>query len=492
MKTWTTAPAVQLEIDGVAISPAVAETFVAMAIRQVVLAPAHCELVFRDPSAELVQQLGTIPGRRVHAGIADAGTLFDGTIAAIELVHTAAQQRELRVRAYDALHQLRFHQPVRVVADTTFGELARRLAASCGLAIAIDDDGPAWERVMQWRETDFELLLTAAVRAGRWFGVRDGTLEVFPIAGLASTIELVMGDSLLEARFERATVERPTRYRTLGWDPATGRISDEAWGAGALEGADPADRTAANLTTADQPALQAPTAAARAEAAAAVFWGIAEGDTGLRPGIRVEIRGPAAPFSTTYALTEVVHTVDASRGYLTEMSSRLPPVRVRENGAAVAQARVVSVDDPERIGRVQASLPTFPSLETGWMRVVLPAAGPGKGFVALPDVGDDVLVLLPDGDPALAVVLGGVYGEHRPADTGVADGAVRRHTWRSSEGHTVQLDDALRRITVETATGSSLILGPTSASLIATTDLDIAAPGHKITITAAAVDFRKG
>ena len=41
------------------------------------------------------------------------------------------------------------------------------------------------------------------------------------------------------------------------------------------------------------------------------------------------------------------------------------------------------------------------------MGVVSAGAGSGKGFAILPDVGDQVLVLLIGGDPSQGVVLGG-------------------------------------------------------------------------------------
>ena len=55
---------------------------------------------------------------------------------------------------------------------------------------------------------------------------------------------------------------------------------------------------------------------------------------------------------------------------------------------------VTNVNDPEGLGRIRVKLPSYSDLESEWLEVVLPAAGADKGFIALPDVDDRVLVLL--------------------------------------------------------------------------------------------------
>ena len=44
------------------------------------------------------------------------------------------------------------------------------------------------------------------------------------------------------------------------------------------------------------------------------------------------------------------------------------------------------------------------------MHVLTPGAGKGKGLIALPDVGDRVLILCSHQDPGQGIVLGGLYG----------------------------------------------------------------------------------
>ena len=119
---------------------------------------------------------------------------------------------------------------------------------------------------------------------------------------------------------------------------------------------------------------------------------------------------------------------------------------------------------------------------------------------------DRVLVLLLNEDPDQAVVLGGLYGVNGPPDAGVEDGAVRRYTLTTPGAQRIRLDDQQQTIEIENSNGDFIRLAPgavrlgdNQGSLIeltpgrcrihATADLEIGAPGKKVTISAQAIDF---
>src|SRR5439155_400450 len=146
------------------------------------------------------------------------------------------------------------------------------------------------------------------------------------------------------------------------------------------------------------------------DASEIVLRGTAVGDPRLRPGVAVEIQNLASGLVGSYVLTEVRHTIDRERGFLSEISSAPPQPPARHAGATLTVGIVTSVDDPDRLGRVQVRLPTFGDVDCGWIGVVSVAAGRSKGIVALPDVDDHVLALLAPEDPGRAVVRGGLFG----------------------------------------------------------------------------------
>ncbi len=219
------------------------------------------------------------------------------------------------------------------------------------------------------------------------------------------------------------------------------------------------------------------------------FHGLAEGNSRLRPGARIKVAGVATPLAGTYVLTEVKHRIDEASGFLSELGTAPPQPRPRGRAAVTTPATVTRVDDPDGLGRVQVTLPTFGGVQTGWMPVLGLGAGKGKGLVVLPDVGDEVLLLLAHEDPDQGIVLGGLYGSGGPVDPGIVDAATRRFTLLSAAGHKVRLDDHDKSIRIQDATGSYLELTPKKVTLHAEVDLEISAPGRQVAIKAKAVDF---
>jgi phage baseplate assembly protein V len=253
------------------------------------------------------------------------------------------------------------------------------------------------------------------------------------------------------------------------------------------------ERTLANDAAQDESQAEA---LAQAEldsrtARAITLHGLAEGNPALRPGRCVTVSGLAGHLCGRYVLTCVTHTVDCDRGYLSEISTLPPPARRRTGTAVAAPGVVTAVNDPERLGRVQVRLPSYGDLETGWIGVVTVAAGPNKGFVALPDAGDQVLVMFPHEDPAQGVVLGGLYGAVGPPDAGVRDGSVRRYTLLAPGGQRFVLDDDAGSVRFENGTGSFVELSPEAVTLHAAANLVIEAPGNQVVIQGQNVDFRR-
>lgn len=505
MKAFAVLPGLAVTLGDAELSPSDADALTMVQVRQALQVPAQCELVFQDPADDLIARASDFAGKPLRLTV-DGGTLFQGDVTAVDVAYGADRERHLSVRGYDPLHRLRKHQPVRRFSEVTVKDLAEQLAGSSGLSVECPSGGgPAWPQIMQWNQSDLDLLAAIAARAGLYFAAADHTLHVFTLEGWGDPVPLALGDTLFEARFELNGEYAIDSVHALGWDPlsgkrfdaeqATARSGREVTGdvaAGAFGG--DGERTICDLAAPDSAQTEAAAQAVldRAAAARVDLEGVTQGDPALRPGARVEVAGVAAPFAGTYVLTDVTHSIDADHGYLTTISSLPPlPTPLPLGGAVVTPGIVTDVDDPEGLGRVQASLPLYPSITTNWMRVVMPAAGKDKGFVSLPDKDDEVLVIMPSGDPAMGVVLGGLYNV-APPDTGVADKKVRRYTWRTPGGQQIQLDDDKKSVVVTNEDGSALTLAPETVKLYSKTDLEIDASGRKITIRAASVDFQKG
>lgn len=505
MQAIRTLPEITVTADGAPLPPELALTLAEVRVQQGLSVPALCELTFADPPGLQPLSNTLAPGAALEVRVTghDAA-LFQGDVTAVEHVYQPTRGREVRVRAYDVLHRLRQRQRVRAHVEVTAQELAADLAADLGLAVEVAEPGPLWERLIQHRQSDLALLVDVAERCGLYLALRGATLHLLTLRGTGETLVLTLGESLLEARIEVNGDQSCRSVGVAGWDPLRaeahqGRAATARVGLAVTASAPPVRMGGSgerHLTDEAVPDDGHATALAQAEldrraAGEVTLWGVADGDTRLQPGARVEVAGVASTLAGRYVLTTVTHTIDARTGFISELSTVPPAPHARARGAITAPGVVTQIDDPEHLGRVQVALPSYGDVETGWMGVLSPGAGAAKGLVALPDVGDQVLVLFAHEDPARGVVVGGLYGVQGPPDGGIEDGAVRRYTLVTPGGQRIQLDDAACLIRLENSDGSFVELAPERVRIHAATDLEIEAPGRSLVIRAAQIDFER-
>ena len=158
----------------------------------------------------------------------------------------------------------------------------------------------------------------------------------------------------------------------------------------------------------------------------------------------------------------------------------------------VMQALVVDNVDPLGEGRVRLTYPWLnQSMETEWCRVCQLYAGNGYGTLLVPEIGDEVLVACMHGDLNEAVVLGGLYnGKDKPASKrekapGKDQKLIRtkgKHQLlfddtqnakkielKSSDGHSVLLDDQGRKLVIDTGAGQSITMEKTGGAITIST-----------------------
>jgi phage protein D/phage baseplate assembly protein gpV len=502
VKSVIALPQVLLEVDGSQLDEAAINELAAVRVRHRLAAPAQCELTFHGPVETDLPEAGN----ELRVAVAGHDTrLFEGQVTAVEHVFGPDRDYSLVVRAYDALHRLRKRQGARGLVQMTVDALATELAHAVGLSSQAAESGPVWQNVVQHNETDLELLVVLAARCGLYPVVRDGDLHLITLEGTGDSVELALGEELLEARVELNGERAARSVSAVGWDPLRAEThqaeaSSPRTGREIRAEVDPSDvggtgEVALFGEYASDEAHAAALAQAELDARAAgevTFWGVAEGDPRLRAGTPVELSGLRDELDGTYVVTDVTHRIDGIRGYLTELSSAPPDVRRRRTAAAAALGEVTSVDDPDGRGRVRVTFPAYGDVESDWLGVVVPGAGGDRGIVALPDVGDHVLVAFAHEDPATGVVVGGLYGTGGPPDPGVADAAVRRFSVRTSGGQWITLDDENKKLRLEDVTGSSVELSPDQVTVHAAVDLTIEAPGRAVLVRAKSVDFEQG
>jgi phage protein D/phage baseplate assembly protein gpV len=502
----TSLPAIDLAFDGMPLAEPDAMGLVGVRVQQRLSMPTLCELTFCEPKGPLGEGSLQAQGMSMRMSLKGFNVpLFQGQVTAIEFCYEPSHGRLIHLRAYDLLHQLRKRWSSRTHVHVTLAGLAQDIVASLGIEVRASEPGPVRQRLIQHRDSDLEFLTEVAERSGHYFTLRGETLHVLTLEGLEEEIPLSLGTSLLETQIEVNGDSATRLVSASGWDPwkvechrglatnarvgrsVAAEVAPGLWGG-------TGNRILSDEVVQSLPQLEG---LSQAEldyhvASEVVLRGVAEGDCSLRPGTRVQVEGVAPSLTGRYVLTSADHLIDGERGYITRISSAPPVPRKRSRGSVMALGLVTHVDDPEMLGRVKASLPTYGDAETDWIGVVAAGAGTGKGLVMLPDVGDQVLVLLIQGDPAQGIVLGGLYGGRKGPDWGVEKAAVRRYTFMTPGGQKLQLDDVKLAGRLEISSGSYIELGPDKVLLHARADLEIEAPGRSIIIRGKGIDFQEG
>jgi uncharacterized protein involved in type VI secretion and phage assembly len=192
----------------------------------------------------------------------------------------------------------------------------------------------------------------------------------------------------------------------------------------------------------------------------------------LQAGDTVQIDG-TLDAKGTYGLIKVIHRWQPS-GFLNSFictpwkdyrNPQQPPLRA---WYGVVPARVVEHNDPKKMGRIKVQFFWQNDGSTHWARTVSPHAGPDRGFMFMPEVGDEVAVVFEDGDPERPVVLGslwnGVHNAPRQEFFGsnIPANEIKRIVTKS--GNRVQFVDQQGKETIVVATPNSSSISLTEKS----------------------------
>ncbi len=496
-------PEIMIEREGIALSAQETIALGEVSVHQSLSQPVRCELIFRDPPGPLGIDSSLQPGTLIRVLVRSQRIpLFVGQVTAVEYRYQPSGGREFCVRAHDSLHRLSKNGTVRAHVQVSLSDLAQQLG---GFAVQSEVDTPVFRYVIQHRQSDLELLQEIALRSGLCFILREDTLHILSLAGIAGDVQsLTLGENLLEAEIGIDSDWATDQVAASGWDIAhidalTGTATSPRSGRRVNAGISPGDVGASGSFPlvdlfAEDAAQTEGLAQSELDDRASrevLFSGTAQGDTRLRPGALIDVDGVTRDLNGTYVLGTVNHIINQQVGYLTELNTWWHRPRPRPHGTIATPGVVTDIDDPEGLGRVRVSLPGFANVNTDWINVMSIGAGAGKGLMIQPDVNDGVLVLLAHEDPAQAVVIGGLYGSHGTLDSGIESGAVKRYTLLTPGGQRVKLDDVSNVIRLENHDGSFVELSDSKVTIHAACDLLIEAPGQAIEIKGKTVDFTR-
>ena len=167
----------------------------------------------------------------------------------------------------------------------------------------------------------------------------------------------------------------------------------------------------------------------------------------------------------TYGLVRVVHQW-TPQGYSNNFvctpwkNYRNPDPPEARTWSGIVSARVMAHNDPKKMGRIQVQFFWQEDGSTHWARTTSPHAGPDRGFMFMPEVGDEVAVAFEDGDPERPVILGSLWNgvQQAPREefwgSDIADNNIKRILTKS--GNRIQFIDSPGKESVVVATPNKL------------------------------------
>jgi uncharacterized protein involved in type VI secretion and phage assembly len=465
-------------------------------------------LSFLDPEHLVIEKAGVKIGAAVKISVqseASAGgePLLSGEVTALEAEFVGGRTHTV-VRGFDKANRLYRGRHTRAFKDVKYSDVVKEVAQAAGLQAGRVETPPGRPvpHLAQANTTDAAFLAMLAGEVGYVLLVEDGTVHFHPPAkaddapgaGDLSTgdpLQLIQGDNLLRFNATITSDSQVKDVKVRGWD-----IDKKE----AVVGSAPATTTSAKVgvpcsdlarafgdrtfTATDVPYGNTEQVDAAAKALAeqiagshAQLEGVARGNPRLRAGQAVSLGLVGAPFEGKYTLTVTRHVFDNGE-YLTHFastgrqerslqamtsggaaSSSVSPAFVTSPIPGVVSAIVTNVKDDAGIAQAKVKIPRLDDqFESGWMRVVQPGAGDGRGALVLPEVDDEVLVAFEHGDVRRGYVLGGIYnGVHKPSPPAAqgavaSDGRVDRRSFTSRKGHFLLFSDQDGEEYVELAT----------------------------------------
>ena len=123
------------------------------------------------------------------------------------------------------------------------------------------------------------------------------------------------------------------------------------------------------------------------------------------------------------------------------------------------RGKVSNVDDPLKIGRIKALVPSvLGEEESGWALPSLPFAGPTMGMYAIPPVDAGVWIEFEAGDPSLPVWTGCFWSSGQlPKDESGTEATPPLKIIQSEKGLLVALNDDSQTISISDANGKNLL-----------------------------------
>ena len=399
--------------------------------------------------------------------------IFVGVVTNVQLHREGSDFGCIIVSGYSATYRMETAHSCFSWNDTTIGDVVKKLCAEAKVQLELN---PAYKEnkdyICQYEESDFDFIRRLAHQYQEWMYF-DGTKLIFgKPRKLADPIILEYGTTLSSLDIGLQTLARSEQVFSYhsGADREMQRMTpDLAYGHDKLSG----DAFRASLGMFSKPARQHALPRISDESELINYMGRKQAaETAETHYITAESQVPTLRVGSVVSLyssflervgniskeslgnfiiIEITHEVSQGSYYKNRFKAipatikALPSPKVRMPLAETQMATVLSNADPQGKGRVRVRMNwQTDGMQTGWVRVMTPDGGSSsdvksnRGFVFIPEVGDQVLLGFRHGDPARPYVMGSLFNG-TTGRGGLEDNHKKSLITRS--GHTLSFND---------------------------------------------------
>ncbi|MBW4773046.1 type VI secretion system Vgr family protein [Prevotella histicola] len=414
--------------------------------------------------------------------------IFVGVVTNVQLHREGSDFGCIIVSGYSATYRMETAHSCFSWNDTTIGDVVKKLCEQAKVQLELN---PAFKEtkdfICQYEESDFDFIRRLAHQYQEWMYF-DGTKLIFgKPRKLADPIRLEYGTTLSSLDIGLQTLARSEQVFSYhsGADREMQRMTpDLAYGHDKLSG----DAFRASLGMFSKPARQHALPRISNETELINYMGRKQAaETAETHYITAESQVPTLRVGSVVSLyssflervgniskeslgnfiiIEITHEVSQGSYYKNRFKAipatikALPSLKVRMPLAETQMATVLSNADPEGKGRVRVRMNwQTDGMQTGWVRVMTPDGGSSsdvksnRGFVFIPEVGDQVLLGFRHGDPARPYVMGSLFNGTTGGGGGQGNNC-KSLTTRS--GSSLKLDDSAGSVTLHDKGGVSM------------------------------------
>lgn len=416
-------------------------------------------------------------------------TVFVGIVTMVGLHRSGGTHGNIKVTGYSTTYLLESDHTCASWCNKSLSDIVKELTDKSGVQALVNPETKSkLEYECQYEETNFRFIQRLARQYHEWL-YYDGQNLVFGKPQGGSATKLTYGEELSALDVCSQALARPLKgnsYHSVNDQTYNGQSPDAAAGQNTLGQAafdsslalfttpsvqrpEPRIANKSELDTYFQRRQQSDTAASNfitgeSDCHTLTVGSIIDVNTAIHTGVGIVVKNSIG----TYIVTEITHIAgmgDSYQNYFTALPASIPSLPCPDVPLPVAhtqQAVVVSNEDPKKLGRVQVRMNwQTGSMQTSWIRVLTPDAGTSdkvstnRGFVFIPEKGDQVMVSFRYDDPNRPFVLGSLF--HGKSGTG-GGSSNKTKSLTTRSGCTVTLDDEKGSVTIADPTGSTVIL----------------------------------